>query len=146
CSFLFSTVRLPPRAPLFPYTTLFRSPRRGNPPCAGGCAARVPGLRARDLARSLVPRPDRDAHPRRRGRLAVEFLHGQLPRVRGGQAPPSRRGGRAAAQAALQAAGTAVARTGRASRGQGGAPRALSRVTGCPDPSMRPWARPIRRR
>ena len=35
--------------------------------------------RARDLARPLVPRPHRHAHPRRRGRLAVVVLRGQLP-------------------------------------------------------------------
>ena len=32
--------------------------------------ARLRRLRGRDLARSLVPRPDRDPHPRLRGRLA----------------------------------------------------------------------------
>src|SRR6185369_15296026 len=58
---------------------------------------------ARHLARPLVPRPHRDAHPRRRGELAVELLHRQLPGVRGGQASAARRGGREAEAHPLQA-------------------------------------------
>src|SRR2546426_9388739 len=36
-------IRRPPRSTLFPYTTLFRSPARGDP------AVRLPGLRRGDL-------------------------------------------------------------------------------------------------
>src|SRR5215204_6873500 len=36
CSFFFLMIRRPPRSTLFPYTTLFRSPRRRRRlPCAG---------------------------------------------------------------------------------------------------------------
>src|SRR5699024_11944352 len=34
-SFFFFLLRLPPRSTLFPYTTLFRSPRTGVPSCSG---------------------------------------------------------------------------------------------------------------
>ena len=54
--------------------------------------------------RPLVPRPHRDPHPRRRGRLEVGLLRRQLPGVRGRQEEAPRRGRRAAAPAALQAA------------------------------------------
>ena len=60
-------------------------PRRRNAARARGCAARVRRQRARDLARSLVPRPHRHAHPRRRGRFAVVVLRGQLPGIRSRQ-------------------------------------------------------------
>ena len=42
-------------------------PRRRHAARARGGAARLRRLRGGDLARSLVPRPDRDAHPRVRG-------------------------------------------------------------------------------
>jgi hypothetical protein len=55
-------------------------PRRRNPARAGRRPARIPRLRDGHLARPLVPRPDLYAHPGRRRRLAVEFLHRQLSR------------------------------------------------------------------
>ena len=51
-------------------------PRRRDAARARGCAAGVRRQRARDLARSLVPRPHRHAHPRGRRRLAVVLLRG----------------------------------------------------------------------
>ena len=39
--------------------------------------ARLRRLRGGDLARSLVPRPGRDAHPRLRGRLAGDVVRGR---------------------------------------------------------------------
>ncbi len=52
----------------------------------------VLGLRRGDLARSLVPRPHRDAHPRLRGRQPRRVVRGQLRGLRGRpEAPPRRR-------------------------------------------------------
>ncbi len=70
---------------------------------AGGGAAQLPGLRGGDLARSLVPRPHRHAHPRLRGRLAGGVVRGQLPGVRRGLQAPQGRGSRAAAPHQVQA-------------------------------------------
>src|SRR4029453_971847 len=56
-----------------------------------------------DLACPLVSRPQRDAHPCRRGRLAVELLQRQLPGVRGRQEEAPGRGRCCPAPAALQA-------------------------------------------
>ena len=78
--------------------------RRRDAARAGGRAGRIRRQRARHLARPLVPRPDRDAHPRGRGRLAVVVLRGQLPGVRGGQEAAPGRGGRAAAPDPVQGA------------------------------------------
>ena len=58
-------------------------PRRRHAARARGRAARLRRLRRGDLARPLVPRPDRDAHPRVRGRLAGDVVRGQLRGVRG---------------------------------------------------------------
>ena len=79
-------------------------PRRRDAARARRGAARVRRQRARDLARSLVPRSHRHAHPRRRRRLAVVLLRGQLQRIRGGQAEAPGRGRRGAASHPLQAA------------------------------------------
>src|SRR5260221_9629315 len=49
-------IRRPPRSPLFPYTTLFRSPRRRPCPLQG---ARVPGPREGVRSRGLSRRGDR---------------------------------------------------------------------------------------
>src|SRR6266705_5626359 len=48
-SFFFLMIRRPPRSTLFPYTTLFRSPRirRRAHYCEGGRAARRPALLSR---------------------------------------------------------------------------------------------------
>src|SRR5438477_8701958 len=46
--FFFLTIRRPPRSPLFPYTTLFRSEgvaRRGEPPAAGDAGREDHGVR-----------------------------------------------------------------------------------------------------
>ena len=51
-------------------------PRRRHAARARGGAGRLRRLRGRDLARSLVPRPHRDAHPRLRGRLAGDVIEG----------------------------------------------------------------------
>ena len=79
-------------------------PRRRDAARARGGAPRVRRHRARDLARPLVPRPHRHAHPRLRGRLAGGVLPGQLPRVRGGQGEAPRRGSGAAEADPVQAA------------------------------------------
>src|SRR2546422_10570547 len=84
--FFFLMIRRPPRSTLFPYTTLFRSPRRGSRRAAGARgdavapgAGRLPrslsaGRRLRLDAHDLVR--DRGAHraPRRRRRLAARRL------------------------------------------------------------------------
>ena len=67
-------------------------PRRRHAARARGGAARLRRLRRRDLARPLVPRPRRDAHPRLRGRLAEALVRGHVRGVRastahGGSAP-----------------------------------------------------------
>ena len=69
-------------------------PRRG--------AGRLPGLRRGHLARSLVPRPHRDSHPRLRRRLASGLVRGQLSGIRRGLQAPQGRGRRPAASNSLQ--------------------------------------------
>src|SRR2546425_2576298 len=70
-------IRRPPRSTLFPYTTLFRSPR--PPPPVGGGPIAASGPTLEDLrggsVRSVPPcrvarpaQPRRDSSPRRRGR------------------------------------------------------------------------------
>ncbi len=66
--------------------------RRRDAARAGGGAARVRGQRARDLARPLVPRPHRDAHPRVRGRFEGHALPRQLSGIRSGQGAAAGRG------------------------------------------------------
>src|SRR2546422_2220671 len=116
-------IRRPPRSTLFPYTTLFRSPRaaaataaapagdrRGPPPGLPSYNARYP--RARVDGRSDPPRParpaGRDHGTRRPGdddqrvQLGRERLHGRLRGLerahlgeqRARPAEPARRGGR----------------------------------------------------
>src|SRR3712207_8541963 len=48
CSFFFLMIRRPPRSTLFPYTTLFRSRRRGRSDCRLGAfpCRNLPKLRA----------------------------------------------------------------------------------------------------
>ncbi len=66
--------------------------------------ARLRRLRRRDLARPLVPRPDRDPHPRLRGRQPGDVVRGQLRGLRRlGQGDP-RRGRARAAPDQVQAA------------------------------------------
>src|SRR5690348_18280993 len=60
--FFFLLIRRPPRSPLFPYTTLFRSPRR---------RARVPAVRARHDERRH-PDADQLLAARARGHGVVE--------------------------------------------------------------------------
>ena len=91
-------------------------PRRRDAARARGRARGVRGQRARDLARPLVPRPHRDAHPRGRGRFAVVVLRRQLPGVRGGQEEAAGRGGRAPAPDPLQGADGVTAYVGGAAR------------------------------
>src|SRR6266850_6934861 len=47
CLFFFLMIRRPPRSTLFPYTTLFRSRRRGSPRPPARRALRAPPPRAR---------------------------------------------------------------------------------------------------
>src|SRR3546814_9731356 len=76
-----------------PYTTLFRS-RRRDPVLARGRAARLPRLRRGHLARPLVPRPDRDPHPRLGGRRGergpLVLVRGELRVLRGEQGRAAR--------------------------------------------------------
>src|SRR5438034_4699723 len=51
--FFFSLIRRPPRPTLFPYTTLFRSPRVGLIPCCGDLRVRAGCLAHRGA--DLVP-------------------------------------------------------------------------------------------
>ena len=60
--------------------------------------------------RPLVPRPDRDPHPRLRGRQPCGVVRGQLRRLRGRPPPPPRRGSRQPPPHPLQAAHARVAR------------------------------------
>ena len=59
-------------------------PRRRNVARARGRSAQLPGQRRRDLARSLVPRPNRHPHPGVRGQQRGGVLPGQLRRLRRG--------------------------------------------------------------
>ena len=79
-------------------------PRRRNPARAGRCAAGIRRQRAGDLARSLVPRPHRLAHPRLRGRFAGGVLQRQLPGIRSRQEEASGRRGRQAETHSVQSA------------------------------------------
>ena len=79
-------------------------PRRRDAARARGCARGICRKRARDLARSVVPRPHRDPHPRGRRRFAVVVLRGKLPGVRSRQEEAPRRGRRAPAPDPLQGA------------------------------------------
>ncbi len=79
-------------------------PRRGHPARARGRVAGLRRLRRRDLARPLVPRSRRDAHPRLRGRFSGHVVRGELRGVRGLGARDARRGGARAAPDHLQTA------------------------------------------
>ena len=57
-------------------------PRRRHAARARGGAARVRRLRGRDHARSLVPRPGRDPHPRLRGKQRDDLVRGLVGRLR----------------------------------------------------------------
>ena len=68
-------------------------PRRRHAARARGGAARIRRLRRRDHARSLVPRPRRDTHPRLRREQRDDLVRGLVGRVRGmdeGDARPRR--------------------------------------------------------
>ena len=78
-------------------------PRRRHAARARGRAPRLRRLRRGDLARSLVPRPRRDAHPRVRGRLAGGVVRGRLRGVRGEPPQAPRRRRRPAAPHPVQA-------------------------------------------
>ena len=80
-------------------------PRRRHAAGARGRPRVIPGLRRRDQPRSLVPRPDRDARARLRGRQRRPLVRGQLHRVRGVPAPRARHRRRPAAPDPLQAPG-----------------------------------------
>ncbi len=69
-------------------------PRRGHPARARRRAPELRRMRRGDLARSLVPRPHRDARARVRGRLAGHLVRGQLRRLRGVAPRQARRRGR----------------------------------------------------
>src|SRR2546425_3253665 len=68
--FFFLMIRRPPRSTLFPYTTLFRSPRAARR-CAGGGGARAPRQGVRDEGGRPEWRGDVRA-PRRRLQLRSE--------------------------------------------------------------------------
>ena len=70
--------------------------RRRHAARARRCAARLLGLRRGDLARSLVPRPHRDPHPRLRGRQPRRVVRGQFRGLRSRPEAPPRRGRRTA--------------------------------------------------
>ena len=68
-------------------------PRRRHAARPRGGAARLPGLRRRDHARPLVPRPRRDPHPRLRGEQRDDLVRGLVGGLRGvdeGDARPGR--------------------------------------------------------
>ena len=77
--------------------------RRRDAARTGTGIARIPGVRGRDLARSLVPRSHRDAHPRIRGRLDRDLVRRQLRGLRGGPPPPAGRRRRQSASYKIQA-------------------------------------------
>src|SRR3712207_7791999 len=62
-------IRRPPRSTLFPYTTLFRSALRPQPPEAG-----------RDAVRLRDPRPAGLGHARRLAELGVHVADDEAPR------------------------------------------------------------------
>src|SRR2546425_5593456 len=68
-------IRRPPRSTLFPYTTLFRSPRRGS-----GCARRNAPPPSRWAARNRGIWRDQSGQARRRGASAADLLDLQLLR------------------------------------------------------------------
>ena len=119
-------------------------PRRRHAARAGRGAARVRRLRGGHLARSLVPRPRRDARARVRGRLAGALVRGQLRGLRGAPPRAARRRGRPPAPHHVQAPDAYVA------RGAGKQDGAMADVgiTEYTDPGC-PWAysaEPFRRR
>src|SRR2546427_3508448 len=75
-------IRRPPRSTLFPYTTLFRSPRVG--PAGGRLLGLAPGGRSagrlRAAARSVVGGDDSGRHRRRRDRKSTRLnsSHSQI--------------------------------------------------------------------
>ena len=83
-------------------------PRRRHAARARGRAPRLRRLRGGDLARPLVPRPDRDAHPRLRGRLDGHLVRGELGGVRRLGHRDAGAGGARAAPDQVQAARAAV--------------------------------------
>src|SRR5581483_8354686 len=82
--------------------------RRRHAPRARGGAARVRGLRGRDHARPLVPRPSGDARSRLRRRQPDDVVRGNLGRVRRLGEGDARRGRAGAAPHQVQAARTVV--------------------------------------
>src|SRR6266478_6705297 len=69
CLFFFLMVRRPPRSTLFPYTTLFRSPRAGR--------ARGPGARRR-VSPAHVERRDAAARGEDRKSTRLNSSHSQI--------------------------------------------------------------------
>src|SRR5206468_13046846 len=70
--FFFLMIRRPPRSTLFPYTTLFRSPRPdslspGSPPVPAGTPAASPP-RSSSVLRGLLQSPSSDSIGCRQGR------------------------------------------------------------------------------
>ena len=78
-------------------------PRRRHAAGARGGPGVVPGLRRRHQPRPLVPRPDRDPHPRLRGRQPGPLVRGQRHRLRGVPPQGARHRGRPAAPDPVQA-------------------------------------------
>ena len=121
-------------------------PRRRHAARARGRPRVVPRLRRRHQPRPLVPRPDRDPHPRVRGRQPGPLLRGQRQRLRGVPPQGARHVGRPAAPDPVQAPRRLTARErageiGRLSRARRARPcplRRSRRRPGARRPS--PWS------
>src|SRR6266705_2195866 len=141
-SFFFLMIRRPPRSTLFPYTTLFRSPRirRRAHYCEGGRAARRPALLSRLGTRGQDRNPRVRAAARRRTSAARDGARALSARARhprphgetddGRRASVRRRGEPAFARAVRQPLSQADhAQRARVARGKGRA-RELLRARG----------------
>src|SRR2546427_12971120 len=125
-------IRRPPRSPLFPYTTLFRSLRAA--PVRGDDSRRGPGATRRGLRRVLR------AGRLQRGRSAGGPHRGQAPRA-GGQAA-RRRARRVGGRGAGGGAGRRKRRPSHGGGGRGGPPAPAPRDGGGGAPPGTPvsWA------
>ncbi len=95
---------LEPRRQRPPARRADQRPRRGHAPGARRSVDRVRRMRGRHQPRPLVPRPDRHAHPRLRGRERDCLVRGELPGIRGRPEAPPRHGSRPAPPDQIQEA------------------------------------------